>query len=187
MPLNTVPLPYGLREVKVTGFTDDTATAYQASSVKFPNARTMSFAESEEFEELRGDDKLVSVHGNGAQVEWELEGGGFSFEAVKGIYGGTVNETGISPNRVKTFDKNVTDVRPFFKAEGRAISDSGGDFHVTIWRCRATDNLEGELADGAFWLTGASGTGLPSLVTTPVSTFDRLYTFTQNETATAIA
>lgn len=184
MALNTIPLPYGLREIKVTAFTDDTATVLAASSIKFPNARTLSFSETEEFEELRGDDKLVSVHGRGAQVEWEMEGGGFSFEAVRAMYGGTIQTTGVSPNQVKTFDKSANDQRPFFKAEGRAISDSGGDFHTLLWRCRATDNLEGELADGAFWLTGASGTGLPSLVP---ATLDKVYSFVQNETAMAIA
>lgn len=183
MALTTVPLPYGLREIKLTPFTDDTATVYAASSIKFPNARTLSFSEAEEFEELRGDDKLITTHGSGPQVEWELEGGGFSFEAVRAMYGGTISETGIAPNRVKDFDKSANDIRPFFKCQGRAISDSGGDFHAKIWRCRATDNLEGELADGAFWLTGASGTGLPSLVP---AILDKLYTFTQNETPALI-
>jgi hypothetical protein len=183
MALDTVPLPYGLREIKVTPFTSEAATAYAASSIKFPNARTMKFTESEEFEELRGDDRLVSVHGKGAQVEWEMEGGGFSFEAVRAMYGGTVTTTGISPNQAKDFNKSVLDVRPFFKSEGRSISDSGGDFHPTIYRCRATDKLEGEMADGAFWLTKVAGAGLPSLVS---ASLDLLYTLRQNETPVAI-
>ena len=64
MPLNTIPLPFGLRDIKVTPYTDATATAL-GSSVDFPNARTLNFTETEEFEELRGDDRLVASHGAG--------------------------------------------------------------------------------------------------------------------------
>lgn len=178
-----VPLPFGLREVVLTKYTDDTATTLEAQGVKLPNSRTLSFAEAESFEELRGDDKLVATHGSGPQVEWELEGGGVSLEAVAVMYGGTVAVSGVAPNQVKTLTKKVTDTRPYFKIEGRAISDSGGDFHIVIWRAKSTDNLEGELADGTFFLTGASGVGLPSLM---ASNLDTVWEFVQNEEATPI-
>lgn len=177
MPLTTIPLPYGLREVKVAvlGANDAPGTG-----VKFPNARTMSFAEAESFEELRGDDGVVAVHGNGATVDWELEGGGFSFDAVKAMYGGTLTDTGTTPAQKRVLSKKDTDQRPYFKAEGQAISDSGGDFHVTLFKCRCTGELSGTLADGAFWLTGASGRAIAR------STDRVIYEITQNETAVAI-
>lgn len=184
MPLDTTPLPYGLREIKLTPYTDDAATTLAGTSIKLPNARTLSFAETEDFEELRGDDKLVASHGSGPTVEWELEGGGVAFEAVAAMYGGTVTETGVAPNQVKTLNKKATQSRPYFRAEGRAISDSGGDFHIVIYKCKATDNLEGELGDGQFFLTGASGVGMAS---TEATSIDSLWDFVQNETATPIA
>lgn len=183
MPLNTIPLPFGLRDVKITPYTDATATVLAGSSIDLPNSRTFSFAEVEEFEDLRGDDSLVASHGSGPNVEWELEGGGVGFEVVAAMYGGTVSTTGSTPNQVKTLRKLVTDVRPYFKAEGQAISDSGGDFHIVVYRCKATDNLTGELGDGQFFLTGASGKGFKSLVP---ATLDRVWDFVQNETAVAI-
>jgi len=185
MPLNTIPLPFGLRDVKLTPYTDATATVLAGSSVDLPNSRTLSFAESEEFEELRGDDRLVATHGAGPQVEWELEGGGVSLEAVQVMYGGTIGTTGTTPNQIKTLRKKVTDVRPYFKIEGQVISDSGGDLHAVIYRAKATDNLTGEFGDGQFFLTGASGTGLPCLIAGP--TLDAVWDFVQNETAVAIA
>lgn len=183
MALTTIPLPYGLRDVKITPYTTAAATTL-GTSVDLPNARTLSFAETEDFEELRGDDKLVATHGSGPSVEWELEGGGVSFEAVKAMYGGTITETGTTPSQVKTYDKLVTDVRPYFKIEGQSISDSGGDFHPVIWKCKATDNLSGELGDGQFWLTGASGKGIASTLTGGV---DKVWSWVQNETAAAIS
>jgi hypothetical protein len=184
MALNTIPLPYGLREIKITPFTDATNTAYAASSIKLPNAQTMTWTENEDFEELRGDDALQATHGKGPQVDWDLESGGLSFEAYAAIAGGTVSTTGVTPNQVKTYSKLTTDQRPYFKVEGRAISDSGGDVHTVIYRCKSTGDLKGEFKDGAFMVPASSGSGLGSQV---VATLNKLYDFVQNETATAIA
>lgn len=183
MALNTIPLPFGLRAVKVTPYTDATATVL-GTGVALPYGRTLSFAEAEEFEQLRGDDKLIATHGAGPNVEWELESGGVSFEAGAVMYGGVVSTTGVTPNQIKKWRKKVTDQRPYFKIEGQVISDSGGDVHAVIYRAKATGNLTGEFADGQFFLTGASGIGLPSLV---VADLDYVWDFVQNETATAIA
>lgn len=186
--LSVIPLPYGLRDVKLTPYTTAAADILAASSIDFPNARRLSFSEAEEFEELRGDDKVVTTRGKGASVDWDLEGGGFSFEAVKAMYGGTIIEEGTTPDMKKTFRKSVNDSRPFFKAEGQSISDSGGDLHGVLFRCRATGNLTGEMGDGQFWLTGASGVALPNLVagTAGSAGVDDLYEFVQNETSVAI-
>lgn len=183
MPLTTVPLPYGLRDIKVTGFTTAASTAYAASSVDLPYGRTLSFSETEDFEDLRGDDVLITTVGSGAQVEWELESGGVSFEAMKVIYGGTITETGTTPNQKKVWSKLNTDKRPFFKAEGQVISDSGGDLHAIIYKARATGDFSGEFGDQAFFLSGASGIGVGSTVAADLA---KVWDFVQNETATAI-
>lgn len=183
MPLTTIPLPFGLRDVKLTPYTDATATALAGASIDLPYGRTLTFAEVEDFEDLRGDDSLVASHGAGPNVEWEMEGGGVSFEAVAAMYGGTVSTTGSTPNQIKILRKLVTDVRPYFRIEGQAISDSGGDFHIVIYRAKATDNLTGELGDGQFFLTGASGKGYYNLLSGQTN---RVWDFVQNETAVAI-
>lgn len=175
-PLTNTPLPFGLRDVKLFPLTGEVAGA----PVDLPNARTFSFSEAEDFEELRGDDGVRAVHGMGPSVDWELEGGGVSLEAVKTMFGGTIEETGVTPTQSKTYSKGGFDQRPYFKVEGQAISDSGGDFHVVLHRCRCTGELSGELADGSFWLTGASGRALPR------DSDNLIYEFVQNEGVTAI-
>ena len=182
MPLATA-LPYGLRDVKLTPYTDGAGTTL-GTAVDLPNARTFSFSEAEEFTELRGDDKVVTTRGQGASVEWDLEAGGLNFEALKVMAGGLVAETGVTPNIKKTFTKKVTDSRPFFKVEGQVISDSGGDVHCVLDRCRVTGNIEGEFSDGNFFLTSGSGVALPSL---QASRIDTLYEFIHNESVTPIA
>lgn len=182
MALNTIPLPYGLRDVRLTPYTTAAADTL-GTAVDLPYSRTFSFSEAEDFEELRGDDRLVATHGKGAQVEWELESGGISLEAYKAMAGGTVGTTGTTPNQIKTYSKLVTDVRPYFKAEGQAISDSGGDLHGIVYKCKVNGSLEGEFGDGVFWLTKAKGVGMASTLSGKI---DYLYEFVQNETQTAI-
>lgn len=182
MALTSTPLPYGLRDVKLTPYTSDAGIAL-GTPIDLPYARTFSFSEAEEFTELRGDDKVITTRGQGAAVEWELESGGLSFEALKVFAGGTITETGTTPAQKKSFQKKVTDSRPFFQVEGQAISDSGGDVHCVLDLCRSTGNIEGEFGDGEFFLTSGSGAALPSR---QVGRTDVLYEFVQNETAIAI-
>lgn len=173
-------LPFGLRDIKLSTLT---AAGVKGTGVDLPNSRTLSFEEAEDFEELRGDDKVVTRRGKGPSVEWELEAGGISLEALVVINGGTLTVSGTTPDTVKTYSKKATDQRPDFFAEGQSISEGGGDFHTVLYRCKADGGVTGEMADSSFWLTGASGTAFPSRA---VATLDALYDFIQNETATDI-
>lgn len=175
-------LPFGVRDTKVTPYTTDAATTLGTGADQ-PNARTLSFSESEDYEELRGDDKVVSIRGLGATVEWEMEAGGISVPAYKNVNGGTTTTSGVAPAQVTTYVKKVTDTRPYFKAEGQSMSDLGGDFHVVLYKARASNGVEGELSDGSFWLTSTSGIALPANLTGKI---DVLYEFVLNETVAPI-
>lgn len=182
MPWDTA-LPFGMRDTKVVPYTTAALTTL-GTAVDTPNARSVSFSESEDFEELRGDDKVIAIRGLGPSVEWEMESGGISVPAYKEMNGGTTSTTGVSPAQVTTYTKKATDQRPYIQVAGQSMSDSGGDFHVVLPRARSSNGVEGELADGAFWLTSASGVALPALKTGDV---DTLYKFVLNETAAAAA
>jgi hypothetical protein len=175
-------LPYGLRDVKVTPLTAD-GSATAGAPVDLPASQTLSFGESEDFQELRGDDRVQANRGSGPTVDWSLESGGISLEAYAVVNGGTVLSSGISPNVVKRYRKLATDSRPYFKIEGQAINDNGGDFHCIIYRCKADGSMEGELADQSFWVTNASGKGYASL---EAATLDVVYDFIHNETTVAV-
>lgn len=176
MTIGFIPLPFGLRDCKVYPLAGETPGV----GVDVPNGRTLSFTEIETFQELRGDDALVAVHGIGPTCDWELEGGGVALEVVKTMFGGTLVETGTSPNGIKTYTKSGSDVRPYFRIEGQAISDSGGDFHVVIYRARVTNDLVGKMTDSAFFLMTTKGKGLPR------ASDKALYSFVQNESITSI-
>lgn len=176
MALTDPALPYGIRDIKLTPINSDGS---YGTAVDLPVAQTLSFSEAEEFEELRGDDRLVAVHGQGPTVEFDLEAGGISLEAWHVLTGGTLSELGATPNQTKSLNKKVTQSRPYFKIEGQSINDVDGDVHVVIWKAKLTDTLEGEFADGGFFITSCSGQGLGNDT-------DDLYTITWNETPETI-
>lgn len=181
-------LPYGLRDVKLTPYTDSTATQLAATSVDLPVSRTLSFSETEEFNQLEGDDEIVATHGAGPQVEWELESGGISLQAWAVLSGGTFTEADSTAGTPRSLKKNVQQQRPYFKIEGQVISDSGGDIHCEIFRAKCNDSLEGEFAYGEFMVTSCSGVGYGSLYedTTNDVAIGDLYRFIQNGQVTQI-
>lgn len=176
MALSAYALPFGLRDVKI--YPIDAAGTVGAG-VDLPAGRTFSFKESEDFAELRGDDTIVAEHGNGPVVNWSLEAGGISLDAYKIMAGGNVNNSGVSPNAKKTYSKLGTDSRPYFKVEGQAISDSGGDVHGVVYKCKVEGEIGGDFAEGAFFVTQMSGKGIPDIN-------NKLYDLVQNEAVTAV-
>lgn len=183
MAISGTPMPYGIRNLVIQPYTDAAGLILGTSRVKLPVIRSLSFSDTEEFSELRGEDRVVAQHGNGSAVEWELESGGLNFEAFKALAGGTIVESGVSPAQKKVYSKKITDIRPWVMIEGQAISDSGGDLHTILYMCKATGELSGEFSDGEFFLTAASGVA----IAVPSGTnADKLYDFVQNETAVAL-
>lgn len=176
-------LPYGMRDLKITPYSDAAGSVLSSEVIDLPNMQTLSFSEEEEFQELRGDDRVVAIRGSGATVSWELEAGGYKLRVWEVMTGGVVTQTGIAPNRKWRLDKRSSDARSYFLIEGQIVSDSGGDLHAVIYRCRCNEAIEGEFADGEFFITSASGQGLPILD----DVNDLLYSIEINETATAIS
>jgi len=182
MPLTTA-YPFGLRDVKLSSFTNATTETPATPTIDLPAARVFTFTEAEEYETLTGDDKTITTRGKGATLTWELEGGGYSADVVKLIVGGTLTDGGTAPAQTRKLRKLATDSRPFFKVEGQSMSDNGGDVHGVIYRCRATGDFEMHFEQGTWFLTNISGEAFPSLAATTV---DALYEITYNETITAI-
>jgi hypothetical protein len=176
MTLPIPAIPYGLRDVKLRPIADDGTLG---SSVDLPAVQTLDFNEAEDFDELAGDDTIVASHGHGPLVSWTLNAGGISLEAYAVMAGGTVTVTGTGSSQKKTYHKTGTGARPYFQIEGQAIGDNGGDVHGIIYRAKAEGDIGGSFAGDTFFVTNASGRGLPDAS-------DNLYDFVHNATAAAI-
>lgn len=184
-----VPLPFGLRDVKIIPYPTMAATAFGSTLIDWPAASTLSFTASEESTDLEGDDTIVASQGSGLTGSGTLEGGGVSFEAYAAVNGGTVFETGVSPNRVKTYRRMQNDVRPYWAAVGQSINSNGGDFHRILYRCRANGDIGGDQGYGEFYVSNFDFAIFPCLVDGNIGgepILGAMYDFVQNETIAAI-
>jgi hypothetical protein len=154
-------LPYGIRQIMLTPYTDAQGTVLANTSYPLPVAMTLGFSETEQYDELRGDDVLVAVHGRGPQVDWSLEAGGLPIKAWSIVSGAVVLEEGVTPNRKTRLRKSGNDIRPYFRIDGRIISDSGGSVNARIYRAKANGRVQGDHRGGAFQTSAIDGVGLP--------------------------
>ena len=182
MALLDTALPYGANDLKLTKYTDALGMVLGTTSVDLPYLQHLNFTEAEEFQELRGDDKLITTRGKGSQVNWDLEAGGISTQAWSVITGGTVITRGLTPHQEIEVRKRATQARPYFRIDGKIISDSGGDVLVRIYRCRANGDITANFADGEFTTSQITGVGMPLLD----DANDLLYSIFIRETTTAL-
>jgi hypothetical protein len=180
MALSVNRLPYGLRDVKVA--TLDSA-GVKGTLIDFPNGQTLEFEESTNSQELRGDDTVVAQRVTIDSVSWTLEGGGYSLEAMVVIAGGTITTSGTTPAVQKKWRRMASDAYPDFFMEGQSIAESGGDSHIVLHRCKATQ-ISGSHTDQDFWVTHAEGNAIGTLTAANVGA---VWDFVDNETAIAIA
>lgn len=161
--MTTLPdaLPYGIRQIMLTPYLDAQGTVLGDTSYPLPIAMTMGFSETEQFDELRGDDVLVAVHGRGPQVDWSLEAGGLPIKPWSIVSGGSVTEVGVTPNRQVRLRKSGSDQRPYFRIDGRIISDSGGNIVARIYRAKANGRIQGDHKGGSFQTSQIDGVGMP--------------------------
>jgi hypothetical protein len=175
-------LPYGVRDLKLTQYLDALGMVLGPTSVDLPYIQTLNFTEAEEFSELRGDDKLITTRGRGSMVNWDLESGGLPIAAWAVMTGGSVIERGLTPNREIELQKKATQTRPWFRIDGKIISDSGGDVLVRIYRCRANGDITANFTDGEFQTSSVTGVGYPLLD----DTNDLLYSIFRRESTSAL-
>lgn len=179
MALTVQPQPYGLRDIKVATLD---ATGTKGTLVDLPASQTLEFEESTNTQVLRGDDKVMAKRTTLDEIAWTLEAGGIYFEAAVVMFGGSIASTGTTPNQKKTYTRLETDSYPDFYAIGQALSETGGDMHLRLYRNKA-NKFSGSLQDQEFWVSHAEGTAFGSLNATDLG---KVWDFVQNETTTAV-
>lgn len=165
---------FGLREVKLVNAA--------AVVVSLNAAQTLTFKERVKGGELSGNDKTLSLAALSDAVEWELEEGGISMAAYALMTGRTaVLDTG----EVDVDDSTLTltaaaqDTFPYFKIYGRSVGDAGDNVHVKIYKAKLTSGMEGQFADGEFFVTKCSGIAIDDGSV-------GIYDIVHNETAAAL-
>ena len=171
MPLTSNVKPFGLRQITLVPLPSGTA-------VVLPAAQTLSFKESLVSGELRGDDAVQALAAITDKIEWSLEAGGISFDAIKVMTGRAITAAGTTPAQKNTMIIAAGDTYPYFKIYGKVVNDDGSDIHCLIHKAKLTDGLEGEWKDGEFFIQSASGVA--------ISNGTKIAELVHNETATTV-
>jgi len=180
MALAVHRMPYGLRDIKVATLD---AAGVKGTLVDLPAAQTLEFEETTSTQELRGDDVIKAQRTTVNAVEWSLDAGGISFEAMTVIAGGTVSSSGVTPNVIKSWVRLDGESYPDFYLAGQAMSESGGDNETIIHRAKA-NTVSGSHTDGEFWVSHAEGTGIGTLT---VADVNKVWSMRAKETSAALS
>lgn len=179
--MNAANYPFGLRDVKIYPFLDAAGTIMSTTGFDLPAAQTFSFADTEDFTDLRGDDDLLASKGAGATVNWTLEAGGVALQIWAIFTGGQIIESGVAPNRVITLRKCSDDSRPYFQVRGLAMAENGGDNVGIVYRAKCNGDIGGQFGEGQFFITSADGIGMA------IPGTKLLYDFVQHESKTFLS
>ena len=153
MPLTSSTKPFGLRQITLVPLPS-------GSAVVLPAALTLSFSESLISGELRGDDAVQAIAAITDKIEWSLEAGGMSLEAIKVMTGRTIAASGTTPNQKNTMAIAAGDTMPYFKIYGKIVNDDGSDIHCLLHKCKLTTGLEGEFKEGEFYVQKCEGVAI---------------------------
>lgn len=164
--------PFGLNEIKIVSADGLTVVTLEAS-------RTLQFTPRMLTGELTGSDALQAVASFIEAAEWEMEEGGIPLAAFAIMFGFAANETGVTPNRVKTMVIDTATALPYFKIYGKLLDENTGDVHVKMTKAKITGNVTWEAAYGEFVMSGLSGIAVKDGANGAIQ-------IVQNETITAL-
>lgn len=164
--------PFALVEVVLVPFNG----AELGTPVQLPSSRTLKFKVRVKSGEFVGDSRLQAVATIEEGVDWELEAGGISLEALAALTGRDLTSEGTTPNRKLTFNGAGAHFYPYVKIFGKSLGDGPDDIHVVIYKAKVVESFEGTFGYGEFLATAIKGIGVDDGT-------NGIYDFIQNETA----
>jgi hypothetical protein len=135
--------------------------------------------------ELKGDAKMLDIYSKVEKFSGSVKHGVMSFDALETLLGGTVSETGTSPNERKSFKMTGASLPGYFKLEtqikyvGGEECGLGADFHVVLYKVKVT-GLSVEYANESHASVSFDYMAIP------LNSNDEMVEFVKNETAVAI-
>jgi hypothetical protein len=161
---------FGLRELKITN-------ADGSGVVALPIALIMHITPRIESAQFAAEGLVVGVAATLVAVDWEIEAGGISLDALAKLVGDSAAAAGSAPNRSLTLSADAGVLFPYVRVYGRAVGEGSDDIHCKLWRCKLT-SIEGTFRVGEFWVTSAAGVAVQSA--------SGLWDFVQHETGVVL-
>lgn len=162
--------PFGLRELKITNADGSGALALPVALIMHVTPRIVAA-------EFAAEGVVVGASAVLAAVDWEIEAGGISLDALAKLVGDSAAAAGSAPNRSLTLSADAGVLFPYVRVYGRAVGEGSDDIHCKLWRCKLT-SIEGTFRVGEFWVTSAAGVAVQSA--------SGLWDFVQHETGVVL-
>lgn len=162
--------PFGLKQIRLVNNEDTLAE-------DFPAALELEFEETVVSGEFFGNDELQGLVTQPLGIKGKFKSGGISLQAYALMTGHTLNETGVTPNRVATLEGDATTF-PYFKVYGKSLGDEGDDVHIKLLKVKLTGSPKGSFKRGEFFMQEAEFQG--------IKVSGKAYDIVVNETAAAL-
>lgn len=134
---------FAVKDAKVAKMLTDPVggPATYATAVDLPAIKGVSVGYTVETVDLTGDFSLVDTDSILRKLTLSFTFGKESMDARAAIFGGTVSDSGTTPNQIAKWRLLGTDTLfPFFKFEAQAVSVDavGGDGHLLLYKCKTS-------------------------------------------------
>ncbi|HBC94394.1 MAG TPA: phage tail protein [Pelotomaculum sp.] len=148
MPLVKESVILGINDAKISPLTadDSTATTYGAA-VDVPGITSLKLTPTFIEKQLKGDETVIDTYAKLEQIDWAIEHGVVSLDALAIMIGGTVTASGETPNQKQTFTLTKSDLPQYFKLEAKTDYTDVGDAHFMLHKAKCTSfdyTLQGE-------------------------------------------
>ena len=144
MPLSHVTKVFGVNDAKIAKLTADPAggSATYATSVDVPGIKSVSISGDINTVDLRGDHTLLDSDSTLQNITLTFEYAKLSLDALVVWLGGTVSDSGTTPNQIAKLAMLGTDtlLGNHWKFEAKTVSADtvGGDVHLVLYKCKLT-------------------------------------------------
>lgn len=171
MPLAHFSKAFGTEDAKITPLTADPSggTATYGTAVDVPAIKSVEMSGAVNTVELRGDNTLLDSNTTLTGISATVNAGKLSLDVLKNAIGGTVTDSGTTPNQKSTYDLAATDSLGYFKVEARTPATGsdfiGGDVHFVLHKCIANGFPDMGLAEEDYRFTSFGVAAVPLLAT----------------------
>jgi hypothetical protein len=163
MPLAKESVILGLNDAKISPITvDDSIALTYGAAVDVPGIKSLKLTPTFIEKQLKGDESVLDTYAKLEQIDWSIEYGVVSLDALAVLIGGKVTAGGATPNQTQTFTLTKDDLPQYFKLEAKTDYADVGDVHFVLYKCKCTSfdyTLQGE----EYATISASGKAIPTM------------------------
>lgn len=142
MPLSHSTVIFDVHDCKVYALLTDAvgASPTYGAAVDIPGIANVGVDPNLVHAELKGDARIIAKKGRTDRINFKATYGKIAIDALAVILGGTVSDSGTTPNQMARMRLKSPAPLPYFKIEFKIedVDEGLGDLHVVIYKAQMT-------------------------------------------------